>query len=49
MIGGDGRGMLGTLGVDRLARAVDLGDVRVAKVGEDILVRAELGGRDAVD
>lgn len=42
LIGGDGRAMIGGLGVERLAKAVALRDIRVREIGSDILVEAEL-------
>jgi diaminohydroxyphosphoribosylaminopyrimidine deaminase/5-amino-6-(5-phosphoribosylamino)uracil reductase len=42
LIGGDGRALLGPLGVVRLADAVSLANVRVARLGEDMLVRADV-------
>jgi diaminohydroxyphosphoribosylaminopyrimidine deaminase/5-amino-6-(5-phosphoribosylamino)uracil reductase len=41
LIGGDGRPVLGSLGVERLQRAVDLSDLEVRRVGRDLLLRAK--------
>jgi diaminohydroxyphosphoribosylaminopyrimidine deaminase/5-amino-6-(5-phosphoribosylamino)uracil reductase len=41
LIGGDGRPVLGSLGVERLQRALDLSDLEVHRVGRDLLVRAK--------
>jgi len=46
LIGGDGRSMLDTLGVERLPDAVRLSGIRYSKVGEDLLVEAAVGGCD---
>lgn len=46
LIGGDGRPMLGGLGIDSLRAAVALRDVRWARVGGDFLVEAEIGAGD---
>jgi diaminohydroxyphosphoribosylaminopyrimidine deaminase/5-amino-6-(5-phosphoribosylamino)uracil reductase len=43
LIGADGRPMLGTLGVAALADAAQLRDLRIAKLGPDLVVRAQLG------
>lgn len=42
LIGGDGRPMLASLGVQNLVDAIDLKDVRVQRVGRDLLLRAGL-------
>jgi diaminohydroxyphosphoribosylaminopyrimidine deaminase / 5-amino-6-(5-phosphoribosylamino)uracil reductase len=42
VIGGDGRGLLGSLGVDALATAPRLRDLRSRAVGPDVLLEAEL-------
>jgi diaminohydroxyphosphoribosylaminopyrimidine deaminase/5-amino-6-(5-phosphoribosylamino)uracil reductase len=42
MLGGDGRGLLGSLGVDALGDAVGLRDLRSRVVGVDLLVEGEL-------
>ena len=41
LIGGDGRPVLGSLGVERLQRAVDLSDLEVRRIGRDLLLRAK--------
>jgi diaminohydroxyphosphoribosylaminopyrimidine deaminase/5-amino-6-(5-phosphoribosylamino)uracil reductase len=41
LIGGDGRPVLGSLGVERLQRALDLSDLEVHRIGRDLLVRAK--------
>lgn len=41
LIGGDGRPLVGPLGVDRLARALELPNVRVRRLGRDLLLLAE--------
>jgi diaminohydroxyphosphoribosylaminopyrimidine deaminase/5-amino-6-(5-phosphoribosylamino)uracil reductase len=41
LIGGDGRPVLGSLGVERLQRAPDLSDLEVHRIGRDLLVRAK--------
>jgi diaminohydroxyphosphoribosylaminopyrimidine deaminase/5-amino-6-(5-phosphoribosylamino)uracil reductase len=41
LIGGDGRPVLGSLGVRRLAQAPDLGRLEVRRIGRDLLLRAE--------
>jgi diaminohydroxyphosphoribosylaminopyrimidine deaminase / 5-amino-6-(5-phosphoribosylamino)uracil reductase len=46
LIGGDGRAMLGSLGVDRLGAAVELRGVRLSRVGGDFLVEGDVGGRN---
>jgi diaminohydroxyphosphoribosylaminopyrimidine deaminase/5-amino-6-(5-phosphoribosylamino)uracil reductase len=43
LIGGDGRPMLASLRVRELSRAVALADVRVQRVGPDLLLRALCG------
>lgn len=43
LIGGDGRAMLGALGVERLSAAPALRDVRLRRIGTDFLVEAEVG------
>ena len=43
LIGGDGRAMLGSLGVRRMRDAVELGRVRVRRFAEDVLVATEIG------
>ncbi len=48
LIGGDGRAMIGPLGTDSLAHAYPLRDVRVGRVGSDLVVQARLGARRAV-
>ena len=48
LIGGDGRGMLGGLAVERLAESVRLSDIRYSKVGRDLLVEATVGGDHGV-
>jgi diaminohydroxyphosphoribosylaminopyrimidine deaminase/5-amino-6-(5-phosphoribosylamino)uracil reductase len=48
LIGGDGRPMLSSLGLRRLAEAKALQGLRVYRVGSDLLVRADLGGRHGV-
>ena len=47
LIGGDGRPMLGSLGVRRLPSAIPLRDATVQRVGEDILLSAEIGAAHA--
>lgn len=42
LLGGDGRGLLGSLGVEALADAPTLRDLRARSVGPDLLVEAEL-------
>ncbi|MEO9175226.1 MAG: bifunctional diaminohydroxyphosphoribosylaminopyrimidine deaminase/5-amino-6-(5-phosphoribosylamino)uracil reductase RibD, partial [Gaiellales bacterium] len=42
VIGGDGRGLLGSLGVDALADAPRLRDLRARSIGPDVLLEAEL-------
>ena len=42
MLGGDGRAMLGDLGIEALADAPRLRDLRARPVGPDLLVEAEL-------
>jgi diaminohydroxyphosphoribosylaminopyrimidine deaminase/5-amino-6-(5-phosphoribosylamino)uracil reductase len=44
LIGADGRPMLGALGVTALADASQVRDLRIAKVDQDLVVRAKLGG-----
>lgn len=44
LVGGDGKQMLGALGVASLADALELQDLRIAKLGPDVVVRARLGG-----
>lgn len=46
LIGGDGRPVLGPLGVVRLADAVSLANVRLMRLGEDVLVRAAVRPRE---
>ncbi len=41
LIGGDGRPVLASLGVEGLRAALDLPDLRVRRVGRDLLLRAE--------
>jgi diaminohydroxyphosphoribosylaminopyrimidine deaminase/5-amino-6-(5-phosphoribosylamino)uracil reductase len=43
LIGADGRPMLGTLGVAALADASQVRDLRIGKLGPDLVVRAQLG------
>ena len=45
LVGGDGVAMLGSLGVERLADAQRLSDVRVSRLGEDLLIDGTFGGR----
>jgi diaminohydroxyphosphoribosylaminopyrimidine deaminase/5-amino-6-(5-phosphoribosylamino)uracil reductase len=47
-IGADGRPMLGGLGVAALADAPAARDLRVRRLGRDLLVSARLGALDAV-
>jgi diaminohydroxyphosphoribosylaminopyrimidine deaminase/5-amino-6-(5-phosphoribosylamino)uracil reductase len=47
LIGGDGRSMIESLGVGALADAARLQEVRLRRVGEDILLCAELGSGGA--
>jgi diaminohydroxyphosphoribosylaminopyrimidine deaminase/5-amino-6-(5-phosphoribosylamino)uracil reductase len=47
-IGADGRGMVASLGVDRLQSALDLRDARVTRVGGDFLIEGDVGGPRAV-
>ena len=42
VLGGDGRGLLGSLGIEALADAPRLRDLRSRPVGADLLVEAEL-------
>ena len=42
LLGGDGRALLGSLGVGALADAPRLRDLRARPVGPDLLVEAEL-------
>jgi diaminohydroxyphosphoribosylaminopyrimidine deaminase / 5-amino-6-(5-phosphoribosylamino)uracil reductase len=42
VLGGDGRGLLGALGIDALANAPRLRDLRSRPVGPDLLLEAEL-------
>ncbi len=41
LIGGDGRPVLGSLGVDRIRSALELPDLRLRRVGRDLLLVAE--------
>ncbi len=43
LVGGDGRPMLGSLGVERLAEAMDLSKVKMRRVGTDFLIEGEVG------
>ena len=47
LIGADGRAMVGPLDVRTLDQSLTVRAMRVARIGEDILVTAELGARDA--
>ena len=47
LIGGDGRPALAALALPRLAQAPELGDVRVRRLGDDVLVRGRLRGARA--
>ena len=43
LIGGDGRAALGALGLDRLAEASSLRDVRTRRLGDDLHMTGRLG------
>lgn len=43
LIGGDGREMLGPLGVTSLADAPEVRDLQITKIGPDVVLRARLG------
>lgn len=45
LIGGDGRPMLAGLGVERIADALVLGDLRLRRFSEDLLLDTRLSGR----
>jgi diaminohydroxyphosphoribosylaminopyrimidine deaminase/5-amino-6-(5-phosphoribosylamino)uracil reductase len=47
LIGGDGIAMIGPLDVLRPANALALRDLRVSRLGEDVLIRASVGEDDA--
>ena len=47
VIGGDGRPMIAGLGVDEPSGALALRDLRVGRIGADLLMRARLGDDDA--
>ncbi len=44
LIGGDGRPMLGIIGVDRLVDSIDLRDLRMRRIGPDVLIEADVKG-----
>lgn len=48
LIGGDGRALIGSLGVRKMSDVLELPTTRVTRVGADILVRTELGASHAV-
>lgn len=48
LIGADGRGMVGSLGVERLGSAIDLRRARVTRIGADFLIEGDVGGPRAV-
>ena len=48
LIGGDGRPMISSLGVDRLADAPHVGPLAVSRLGDDVLIRATIGGPHVV-
>jgi len=48
LIGGDGRAMLGNLGVGDLGDAITLNELRIGRLGGDVLVRARPGRNHAV-
>ncbi len=45
LLGADGRPALGPLGVEKLAEAASLDDIRIRRVGPDLYLRAKLGRR----
>jgi diaminohydroxyphosphoribosylaminopyrimidine deaminase/5-amino-6-(5-phosphoribosylamino)uracil reductase len=49
LIGGDGRPLLAPLGVARIADALPLANLRVVRLGEDVLIRADVVNSDPQD